>query len=277
MIDYLLIGHVCQDITAEGPRPGGTVTFGALTARALGRRPAIITSLPDRSESLLEPLAGIPLIRISAENPTTFVNAYTSAGRVQTLEGRAAPLGLMDVPSGWRGSPIVHLAPVADEVDPRLAAYFPDALIGVTPQGWMRQWDSAGRVSFRLWPDADAVLARADAVVMSIEDVQGDESLVESYASRAALLVVTRARAGCAVYLKGQAHHIPAPAVEERDLTGAGDIFAAAFFVQLHTTGDPLGSARFATALASDSVTRIGLAGIPTLRHIESALAQVSL
>ncbi|MBI5292318.1 MAG: hypothetical protein HY872_10630, partial [Chloroflexi bacterium] len=42
-----------------------------------------------------------------------------------------------------------------------------------------------------------------------------------------------------------------------------GDIFAAAFFVRLWQTADPWDAARFAVALASDSVTRVGIEGVP--------------
>jgi sugar/nucleoside kinase (ribokinase family) len=59
------------------------------------------------------------------------------------------------------------------------------------------------------------------------------------------------------------------------DATGAGDVFAAAFFVRLLTTRDPWEATRFATLLASHSVTRAGLDGIPTPREIEECLLEV--
>jgi sugar/nucleoside kinase (ribokinase family) len=65
--------------------------------------------------------------------------------------------------------------------------------------------------------------------------------------------------------------------VEEVDATGAGDIFAAAFFIRLFNTRDPWEAARFATALAAYSVTRVGLNGIPTKNEIESCLMEVLL
>ena len=37
-IDYLIIGHVTQDITPNGPMIGGTASYASLTARALGMR-----------------------------------------------------------------------------------------------------------------------------------------------------------------------------------------------------------------------------------------------
>jgi len=132
----------------------------------------------------------------------------------------------------------------------------------------MRGWDQAGRVSYCQWEEAEPLLARADAVVLSEEDVAGDETLVARYASQARLLVVTQGAAGCTVYMAGQPRHFPAPAVHEVSPTGAGDVFAAAFFVWLQRQGDPWMAARFANCVAARSVTRVGLAGTPGLDDV---------
>ena len=52
----------------------------------------------------------------------------------------------------------------------------------ITPQGWMRQWDAEGRVSPSEWKNADFALVKASAVVISREDVGGDEELIEQLA-----------------------------------------------------------------------------------------------
>ena len=59
------------------------------------------------------------------------------------------------------------------------------------------------------------------------------------------------------------------------DATGAGDIFATAFFIRLQETRDPWEAARFATQLSARSVTRAGLDGIPTRLEIEECLMEV--
>ncbi len=61
----------------------------------------------------------------------------------------------------------------------------------------------------------------------------------------------------------------------ELDSTGAGDIFAAAFFTRLYLTRDPWESARFANQIAAASVTRRGLEGIPTPEEIQEYLVEV--
>ena len=274
-VDYLLIGHVCRDLTPDGPHLGGTVSFAALMVHALGLRVGIVTSAPDDMEPLLAPLrqvAEISLVPSSAA--TTFTNVYSSAGRTQILSSRAMPLTLDHVPSVWRSAPIVHLAPVDDEVEPALAGQFPKSLVGVTPQGWMRAWDRDGRVSFKPWVDADRILSAAAAVVMSIEDVQSDESMVANLARQARILVVTRGPAGSTLYVSETQQMVPSDPQPETDPTGAGDIYAASFFHRLQDTGDPLRAARFATILARDSVRRIGLASVPSSKTIQSAREQ---
>jgi hypothetical protein len=270
-IDYLLIGHICQDVTPEGPRLGGTASFSALAVQALGLRVGILTSISPDMEPLLAPLQSIPLISIPSEQSTVFENTYTPEGRVQMLLGRAQDLHWYDLPPQWRKPGIVHLAPVANEVDQDLAGRFNGALVGVTPQGWMRQWDRIGRVSFQPWANANRVLANTRALVLSIEDVEGDEDLALYLARQVEVLVVTRGREGCTLFVQSQPAHIPAPQIQEVDPTGAGDVFAAAFFTHLKVSGDPLASARFATVLASDSVTRSGLESIPDAATIQAA------
>ncbi len=270
-IDYLAIGHISKDLTPGGFRAGGTVTFAALTAQALGLRVGVVTSLPDGDAVLLAPLRDLPVVCRPAAAATTFENTYTGAGRQQVLLARAETLTLDDIPAGWRTAPIVHLAPVAQEVEPGLAAHFGGACLCVTPQGWMRRWDGKGRVAYQPWESAGDVLPYARAVVISIEDVRGDEDAARVVASRAQVGVVTRGAGGCTVFLDGEPHHVPAPPVEEVDPTGAGDVFATAFFIELCATGEALRAARFATLLASDSVSRSGLDGIPTADIIRRA------
>jgi sugar/nucleoside kinase (ribokinase family) len=254
---------------------GGTVTFSGLTSRALGLSIGVVTSasadlMPGLSVFEPEELSNVP-----APHSTCFENIYTSQGRQQKLISRAAPLSPVHLPERWHSPRFVHLAPIADEVGYEWLDVFPGIPVYLTPQGWMRQWDGMGNVSARPLPQPERVCTAASAVVMSIEDAGGDESLVQAYARMSRLLVITRAAEGCTLYREGSAQHIPAPQVEVIDPTGAGDIFAAAFFVHLYRTGDPVQAARFAVLLASHSVSRSRLDSIPDQHTIQQALASI--
>jgi len=272
-VDYLVIGHVAHDLTPEGSRLGGTVAYSAMTARALGLRVGILTA--SGPETSLASLKDFPVLSKASAQSTTFENIYSRQGRIQYLRGQASRLDLNEVPQIWKQASIVHLGPIANEVDSVLPGDFSPALFGITPQGWMRQWDSEGRVSPARWQVSEPALKQADAVVISREDVGGDDELIESMAQHTRVLAVTEANAGCVLYWHGDRRRFRAPEVEEVDATGAGDVFAAAFFVRLWNTRDPWEAARFATVLASHSVSRPGLDGIPTKREIEESLVEV--
>ena len=271
-VDYLVIGHAAHDLTSSGARLGGTVAFSALTARALGLRVGIVTSTG--AEIPLARLEGIPVIAIPSEHSTTFENIYSREGRKQILHHRAAPIDFADVPEIWRRADIIHLGPIANEIQPVLPEGFSPKLLGLTAQGWMRGWDKSGLIHPVRWEDAIALEA-AGAVVISLEDVGGDMELVERLAQHTRILAVTESAAGCVLYWHGDRRRVRARQFAEVDATGAGDIFAAAFFIRLFTTRDPWEAARFATLIASHSVTRIGLDGIPTDAEIQSCLVEV--
>ncbi|MBV6397490.1 MAG: Sulfofructose kinase [Anaerolineales bacterium] len=271
-VDYLVIGHIAQDLTPQGARLGGTAAYAALTARALGLRVGIVTSAG--AETSLSALEGIPTVVIPSEHSTTFENMYEAEGRKQILHHRASPIDLSHAPAHWRRTNIVHLGPIINEVASTLPKGFAPELPGLTPQGFLRGWDESGRIHAVSWEDLPALEA-AGAVVLSMEDVGGDMERIERMAQHTRVLVVTEGAAGCVVYWHGDRRRFHAHDFKEVDATGAGDIFAAAFFIRLFTTRDPWESARFATLLASYSVTRVGLDGIPTRQEIESCLVEV--
>jgi pfkB family carbohydrate kinase len=272
-INYLIIGHLTRDLTPEGPRIGGTAAYAALTAHALGLSVGIVTSWG--AEVPLGNLKQIPIISFPADQSTTFENIYTKNGRIQVIHSVARRLDYHLIPESWRQAPIVHLGPVAQEVEPGLIRHFPTSLVGITPQGWLREWDESGHVHVSEWPEASFTLQQAGATVLGIEDVSKDENRIEEMASASRILVVTEGSAGARVYWNGDVRRFRAPQVEEVDSTGAGDIFAAAFFVRLYLTRDPWESARFANQIAAASITRRGFEGIPTPEEIQEYLVEV--
>ncbi|HAV78421.1 MAG TPA: ribokinase, partial [Anaerolineae bacterium] len=212
---------------------------------------------------------------VPSRSSTIYENINTEQGRVQYLRAQAPRIDLNRVPEPWRNASIIHLGPIANEIEPVLPKAFSPSLLGLTPQGWMRQWDADGLVSTCEWTDSESALAQANAIVISREDVNGDDLLIEHMAGQTKILVVTEGAAGAVLYWNGDRRRFPAPTVHEVDATGAGDIFATAFFVRLLNTRDPWESTRFATLLASHSVARKGLDGIPISLEIEQSMMVV--
>lgn len=263
MPDYLLIGHMTRDLLPDGSyASGGTALYAALTAHRLGRCVGVVSARaaipPDWS-------AGIAVAFAPTMDAPIFENRYTPQGRVQILHAGSGVLTLDDVPLAWRSARIVHLAPILAETSERLVDAFPNALLGMTPQGMMRAWHTPlpAQIAYRPWDPPPRVLERIDVLVMSIEDVRFDEARARAYARYCPLVALTRGAAGATLFINGHPHSIDACPAIERDPTGAGDVFAAAFLVRLDETGDPLEAAYFAACIAARSVEDVGPGAIP--------------
>jgi len=274
--DFLVIGHITKDLLADGRFTiGGTVTYSSLTACNLGRETGIVTRADPALDLSRFAACGIAVHRLPSPVTTTFENIYLDGTRYQYIRAVAAPIVPADVPAAWRAAPIVHLGPLAQELSRDMLVLFDQALIGVTPQGWMRRWDGTGLVRPVPWAEVEEVLARADVLVFSEHDVAGDVATIHRYAGLARIMVVTQGHRGCTVYVRGQRpRHFPAFPAHEVDPTGAGDVFAAAFLIKLRHTGDPYQAARYANCVASFVVETPGATGLPTPEQVAARMAR---
>jgi hypothetical protein len=267
-IDFLVIGHVCQDVTPEGHVLGGTAAYAAITARNLGAHAGLLTRV-SAGIGGWDPLDGITVLALPSETTTTFVNTYRGGRRTQYLRSVADPICVHDIPAEWRDPKIVLLGPLAQELDMGLTRAFPDSLLGVTPQGWMRRWDADGQVHNDpgLWRFDE--VEDVQAVILSEEDILGERAFLERLIARFPIVALTEGRRGSTVYHRGRAFHIEPRPAHQVDPTGAGDVFAAAFLIRLRETRDPLESAYFANIVASFSVEGPAQQTIPTRRRAQ--------
>ncbi len=272
-IDILLIGHMTVDLVPGGRMPGGTVSYAAPTYAAFGHRVGILTSAA-RDEPLLECLRPYGRLEVlPSEHSLTYENVYSETDRQQYVRATASPIRFRDVPEQWTSVRYVHLGPLAAELDPlELARGFPNATIMLTLQGLMRRWGADGLVKFHRWFDEDA-LRLIDIVVYSEEDVHQFPQLTEEVRRVCRHLVVTNGRAGGTYYHAGDAMTYDSIAVAARDLTGAGDVFAASLLGSLSAVnGDLARGVRLAGRLAAYSVTRSGLDSAPKANEIAREL-----
>jgi sugar/nucleoside kinase (ribokinase family) len=268
-LNYLVIGHVTADLKSDRVHLGGTATFSSLTAQALGLTAGVITS--HSSELDTSPLKSLWLLNKASHHTTTFKNISDGITRTQYLYAVAAPLTEADIPTFDVPPDIVHLGPVANEVDLNVLQSIPKSLKCLTPQGWLRQTNADHHVIPGEWENYEKTLHQADIAVISNEDVQMREDLIAHMAGAIPIFVVTENYKGARVYWHNDARFIHAPEVKYVDDTGAGDIFATAFFYRYFHTRDPWEAGRFAVNLASWSVTRAHLESIPTPEEIKRA------
>jgi hypothetical protein len=270
--DLVVVGHICRDVVAEPPgwRPGGAVFYAAATAARLGYSVGVVTA-GAREVEALRALPNTAVVSLDARKSTSFENVYdTSGSRRQYLRALAQPIPSDMVPSEWRSAPAALLAPVASEVSMATLRMFPRALVGVSPQGWMRELAVGQEVRFKPWDRAQDTLGQVATAIFSEDDVRGHQAWLSFCGP---VLVTTRGALGCDLFHCGSKRHVAGFPSEELDPTGAGDVFAAAYMLKLRETREPLEAARFANCVASFSVSGRGIESLPTLDQVQDRMS----
>ena len=109
--------------------------------------------------------------------------------------------------------------------------------------------------------------------MISIEDLP-DQAYLAHLKRLSKLLIMTLSKNGCMIFCGDDEMHVPAPQATEVNATGAGDIFATAFFVHLWRTASSVTqSAEFANQVASASVTEPNLNS--KIEHIQTNFASI--
>jgi sugar/nucleoside kinase (ribokinase family) len=278
--EYVAVGHCALDVQPDGAfLPGGTVLYGALTAARMGMRAAMLTAGdPAALAPALAPFRDAFAIHILPTPTTTiFENTPTPQGRRQTLHGWAGAILPDALPMAWRNAAILHLGPIANELPPDAWAEALGStgarLTLATPQGWLRRWGSLpSPVRHEPLALPDTLLDRLGAMVISVEERDVAEAAVRRVAI-GGLGAITDGPDGVDILRGGTTTHVPTFPVTVRDETGAGDVFAAAWAVQIARGESPEAAARVACAAASLSITAPGPRGIPTGAEIAALLA----
>ncbi len=268
--DYTTVGHVTVDVMADGTRrPGGSAFYSALQAARLGRRVQIVTRGVGREiEELLAPF-GEELELELQEAPCTTSLQTSGIGRERAQ--RVLAWGGPIEPDIHVDSTVLHLAPVARETpsDWRGKA----GLVGLTPQGLLRTWSSP----------RDAVVLRAlepsqlpehlDAAVLSATERPFCTALLDG---RAVAAVTNEAEPTELLVPGRDPLMLEVPPVEQlRDDMGAGDVFAAAFFIALADGEDARAAAAFANAAAAVRLSGYGPDAVGDRAAIEARMGAI--
>jgi sugar/nucleoside kinase (ribokinase family) len=251
--EYVTVGHVTADVMADGTRrPGGGAFYSALQAARLGLRTLIVTKgAPEELEELLAPYRGEVELKVHpAEQTTTLATAGMGSERRQRLVAWA---GAITEPIEVETS-ILHLTAVARETPSHWQGRA--EFVGITPQGWMRAWDEGGEVSqVSLHPET--LPAHFDALVISEVERPWCERAI---GASSGVIAVTAGSAPTSILLPdGSATRVPVPATAHpRDDLGAGDVFAAAFFMALREGRTPVEAAAYGNAAAAVRIASLG-------------------
>jgi pfkB family carbohydrate kinase len=271
---------VTVDVMRDGSRrPGGSAFYGALQAARLGGRVLVLTQgAPEEIEQLMEPYRGeLELQIFPARDTTTLQTSGSGAARRQRVLAWAGPID-DDVRID---TSILHLAPVARETPGRWRGHAD--FVGLTPQGLVRDW--GGEMNEMspapLTGTADSAVRlpeRFDAVVLSEHERASCAGLISEATRAGAVVAVTAGADPTTILLPGSgAVQVSVPAIEDpRDDVGAGDVFAAAFFVALAEGKPPARAAAFANAAAAVRIHSDGANGIAGRPAVDARLRAVA-
>ncbi len=278
--DYLAVGHITVDLKPDGtPILGGTALYSALAAARFGLRAAVITRgvFTKHGDELSHALARyaeeIEIILQSSQQPTVFTNTNTAGRRLQTIHSWAGRIDLTGIPANWRSAEIVHLAPVAQEIDSRQAGRLNPSFLGVTPQGWMRHWppSQSGPVNLGPLRLPNEVLSRIDAMVLNVEEQSLARDEIDAVSSRG-LVAITRGAEAAQIIDRGRLIEIPSFPVRTVDDAGAGDVFATTLFIMRAEHESTVSAGRMAAAAAGLRVQGQGPDAVPTRKAVHEFL-----
>ncbi|MFI5037692.1 MAG: PfkB family carbohydrate kinase [Solirubrobacterales bacterium] len=293
--DYTTVGHVTADVMADGSsRAGGSAFYSALQAARLGQRALIVTQgVAAEIERLLEPYrAEIALEILPAQQTTTLQSTGEGATRRQRVLAWAGAIG----ENVSVDCSILHLAPVARETPARWRGRAD--FIGLTLQGLIRAWSGPGGEVGPTPLDPALLPERCEAIVFNEAERESCAWLIDAGGAsdstrdgccpagenrrmggaRGAVVAITDAAAATALRLpEGRTARVEVPAIEEFvDDVGAGDVFAAAFFVALRDGQAPQAAATFANAAAAVRIAGLGANAIGDRAAIEARLRAVA-
>jgi len=308
MTRILFIGHLAIDSIirlkkVRKPSLGGSVSFGSLALKKYTKNVnvSIISNLGKKNFNLklLKPFnkKGIDLsgmIMLNTDN-TNFVLDYFNHARVLTLKSRSPNLNFNDIPEKFflNLPQIIILAPLCNEISidyvKNVIKSFPNALVGVDLQGFIRKIDENGQVFYV--PEleiiehvkeiikliGDRLILKGSEIEMKI--LSGKENLVEVMQyfyefNNQAIYIMTLGERGSMI-IKQDKEIIKVPAFKPKrvaDETGAGDVYLAIFmyeyFNSKRTWKDVEKAAYLASAAASFLVEKKGPSGIKNKKKV---------
>ena len=284
------VGHIVLDYVGRkghvrGPRPGGPCTYTGLAAHSLDAKMVAVSKVgPDFGRKRLSWLQSHGLstshIQIASSSTTCFRINYRNDDRNMIVTSICDPMNSDDL-SGFPLSSAIHIGPVLHEISPSLAIHLTNnnSLVGLDPQGYLRQLDSGGRVHIRNWID-HSLLRRIAVLKVSESELSAIIGTKWSFRKLSTLgpdiVLLTKGPKGMIVWSRENGmFSVPAYETLVRDPTGAGDALAGSFLVAWVRTSDLLWSAAVGSAMASMVVAKTSLTHFGNRRQIERRATEI--
>ena len=268
-VNICFIGHLAVDSIVRfkqkrKPSLGGSVTFGSLSLKKYVNsvKIGIVSNLGTLNfdKSLLRrfddkdiDLRGVKSLKVAN---TKFLLDYSNHSRTLTLKSRSPNLIFEDIPDLYLSNPpqIIVLAPLCNEISyeyvSKILRKFPKAYFGIDLQGFIRNIDESGKVSYIREESAianitkiikligDRLILKGSEIEMSLLSNQEDTNKIMEWFNlfdNEAIFIMTMGEAGSMIMKRGESL-IKIPAYEPKrvvDETGAGDVYLAIFLYEL--------------------------------------------
>ena len=290
--DVVVVGHVAIDVNilpwgVIENALGGAPTYAGLTFAVLRQNVGIISKVgadfPEKFPPIYSKL-GLDTegILVAGEHTTTFENTYDEAGnRAQVCKHVAPKISPDDIPDAYSDAGAFYVSPIANEVTPDVLRTIKKKsnFVMLDPQGILREIGPDGRVEVKPH-DLDEFLQYVDVVKIGKEEacvLKGDvESALRSIrAMGPRIAIVTKGGEPSVVMSEAELAKVNSLKVEVKDMTGAGDVFGAAFLARYMATRDVLDSTRFAVAAAGLKIRYRGPTGFPSEREVLDAVSRL--
>jgi sugar/nucleoside kinase (ribokinase family) len=291
--DIIVIGHVAIDVsiwpwgTIENVL-GGAPTYSGLALVALKRRVGAVSKVGRDFLEKFPPIYGklgldTEGILVSGDYTTTFENTYDEEGnRVQVCRHAAPPINPQDIPQAYLDAAGFYVSPIVNEAEPELLKSIKKESNWVMfdPQGALREIGRDGEV--RVEPKdlaghfryVDVVKIGKEEVACLGEDVESAMEKIRKAGPK--IVIVTKGGEPSLVLSEEGIVEVHTLKVDVKDMTGAGDVFGAAFLSRYMATHSVLESVKFATAAAGLKIRYRGPVGFPSESEVSEAASRVS-
>ncbi len=292
-LDVIVVGHVAIDVNVlpwgivENVL-GGAPTYAGLALIALKKSVGIVSKVGLDFVEAFPPVysrMGMDTegIYVSGERSTRFKNIYNEKGdREQFCEYVAPHIMPQDIPEFYKMARSFYVSPIANEISVDLLKEVKrdDNLVMLDPQGLFRKVEE-GKVSIIPREDLKDFLKYVDIVKVGKDELKAFKGapidvLRELVEMGSRIAIVTQGEKGCTIISEEGLYEVGSLKVDVKDLTGAGDVFGAAFLAKHLDGQDAVSSAKFACTAAGLKIRYKGPVGFPSEAEVLKHLPNLS-
>lgn len=290
-LDAVVVGHATVDVNVlphgviENVM-GGTPTYAGFTLANLGDETGVISKIGKDFPEHFPPLFskfGLNTEGILATfgSTTKFENTYNEEGeRKQVCKEMADSISPSDIPQAYLNAKSFYVSPVAQEVSPATMEKISEGegVVMLDPQGLFRNIDpESGEIELEVPDNFPEYLEYVDIIKLGKDEIpvfdKSHKELLEYLRGFGPeLAILTLGEEGCKVLQDDEVVKVDSLDVDSEDLTGAGDVFGAAFLSRYLETKNPKDSARFGNVAAGLKIEYKGPTGFPSEEETEELL-----